>query len=260
MTPAHSPYRITDSSMLYAWLRKATWGLCPEAAERVSQEIKEHYIAAVEERMADGMALVPAEAAALKALGSPRAARRSFRDGNVTAGEALILCKLLGRPALGMSPQDPVASFVTGLFAPLSYAMISGLGLSIAYSSDDHGHGVSAGFNAAVFFFLLCDSLPWWLRRGLKDRAIDAVVIGRLRQVMRLQLLLCAAIFLIAATTAVCHFVVPRDMYSSGESISLPWFCLALMWGFGLILVAGVLLPTFRLHRKLSAPGGRVQP
>ena len=113
MSTKHIPYRVNDSSMLYLWLRKVTWGLCPEAVDRVSQEIKEHYIAAVEERMAEGMDFESAEASALKTLGSARAARRRLKKTYLTTMEYNLLQSIQG--SLWQVTMIPVVAAIFGV-------------------------------------------------------------------------------------------------------------------------------------------------
>lgn len=96
MKPEYLPALIENSPLLHGWLHKATRGLCPEAVKRVSREIREHYLAVVEEHLAAGASPADAEAAALHALGSPSTARRQLKKSNLTTGEAQILKHIQG--------------------------------------------------------------------------------------------------------------------------------------------------------------------
>ncbi|MCC6143155.1 MAG: hypothetical protein IT368_05045 [Candidatus Hydrogenedentes bacterium] len=64
---------------LHNWLYEATQGLCAPAKATIAKEIEEHFHAAVEDGLAEGLTQIQAELRAMQGLGSPKAARREFR-------------------------------------------------------------------------------------------------------------------------------------------------------------------------------------
>lgn len=76
---------------LESWLARASRGLSKDSAARVRAEIQEHFEAAREAAMRDGVAVEEAEGAALAALGDAKAANRQYRRVLLTAEEARML-------------------------------------------------------------------------------------------------------------------------------------------------------------------------
>lgn len=100
--PAANPlYNVA----LELWLATATRGLCPEAAERVTREISEHYEQGVETALADGIDQIAAHAAALAALGSAGKARTRFNRAFLTKGEEEMVKILNGKTPFIEVPQ-----------------------------------------------------------------------------------------------------------------------------------------------------------
>ena len=73
------------------WLKQAVRGLSRDSAETVRREIEEHYEAAREAAVRDGVDLERAEFAAVQALGDPCEANRQYRKVLLTKSEAAVL-------------------------------------------------------------------------------------------------------------------------------------------------------------------------
>ena len=76
---------------LESWLERATFWLAPASAEKVREEIREHYESAFEAERERGVSRYNAERAAVKTLGSPAVANRQYRKVLLTANEAKML-------------------------------------------------------------------------------------------------------------------------------------------------------------------------
>ena len=76
---------------LDGWLMQAVRGLSRDSAETVRREIKEHFEAAREAAISNGMDPQPAELAAVQALGDPCVANRQYRKVLLTRSEAAVL-------------------------------------------------------------------------------------------------------------------------------------------------------------------------
>lgn len=68
------------------WLREATQDLCEDACERVTQEIRSHYVDRVGAELALGRDDDEAHARAMAGLGSPNVARRAYNRTCLTKG------------------------------------------------------------------------------------------------------------------------------------------------------------------------------
>lgn len=84
--------------VLDTWLAIATRGLCDNARERVSAEIRQHVAVAIDDCRARGVqdadALQQAERDAVASLGNPSKARREFKKTHLTKREAALLSLL----------------------------------------------------------------------------------------------------------------------------------------------------------------------
>jgi len=76
---------------LESWLERATFWLAPASAEKVREEIREHFESAFEAERERGVSRYSAEQTAVKSLGSPAAANRQYRKVLLTVSEAKML-------------------------------------------------------------------------------------------------------------------------------------------------------------------------
>ena len=76
---------------LDSWLNQAVRRLSTESADLVRREIEEHYDAAREAALSDGIDPQQADLAALRALGDPCIANRQYRKVLLTKSEAAVL-------------------------------------------------------------------------------------------------------------------------------------------------------------------------
>lgn len=89
-------------SALDAWLENATQGLSNEARERIRVEISDHYESALEAATARGDSAHAARLSAIRSLGDPAEARRSFRRTNLTRFQEALVRDHRGRPSRGV--------------------------------------------------------------------------------------------------------------------------------------------------------------
>jgi uncharacterized membrane protein len=76
---------------LHVWLNQAVRHLSKDSADTVRREIQEHYEAAREAALRDGVDAGQAELIAVQALGDPRLANRQYRKVLLTSSEAAVL-------------------------------------------------------------------------------------------------------------------------------------------------------------------------
>lgn len=85
----------------HEWIAIATRGLCDDARERISTEIRQHIAVAVNDFRGRGAhdtdTLPQAERDAVASLGSPRRARQQFKKTHLTKNEAGVLVCLTGK-------------------------------------------------------------------------------------------------------------------------------------------------------------------
>lgn len=94
------------------WLDVATAGLSDQACARVLEEIGAHFEDAVAAAMQRGLDEGEAAQRAVKALGSPRRARRRLRRTYLTRNQARIVDHLIGSPRATFLLQGMVTLFV----------------------------------------------------------------------------------------------------------------------------------------------------
>ncbi len=80
-------FRLHEDFDLDGWLCIATEGLCAEARERIEMEMRRHVTETAAELLAEGLSPAEAFDAAVRQLGSAKAAHRGFCRGNLTQFE-----------------------------------------------------------------------------------------------------------------------------------------------------------------------------
>ena len=247
MNPEHMPYLIRNSPLLEAWLRKATRGLCPEAVDRVSREIKEHYLAAVEERMADGTEWVSAEASALKTLGSARAARRRFKVSDLTWRQAWIASSTVGQPLFGIQNKD--IRYLRGRPSLVIFSLVvllwTVIPICLGYVSKNGNP-----FAAFPVMLTLTQVLPFLPRLIFHPyQTSAALLIPRLRALYPLQSFICLAACIVMLVGFQEFRLSPPELKSNLPFERFFGICL---YGLMLALILEALLSTQRTLRKIS--------
>jgi hypothetical protein len=156
--------------VLDEWLVRATKGLSRDAANRIAEDIREHYEESVASLIKEGYRPGGAELEAIKRLGSPYKARRSYRREYPTVGDMqrvhrfedqLERARATGkRPTwrewffIGCLAFVACVYFTEGIFGVLGYvpayafaAAAESLGLRAAVREADR-HGIQRGYDA----------------------------------------------------------------------------------------------------------------
>jgi len=167
------------------WIETATRGLCDEARNRISAEMRRHVTETAAELVDAGMSDTEAFDAALRQLGNAKAARRGFLRTNLTKSEHSML---VGSPISPLFP-DPefFRTFVMRLM-DISAVMFGLVGIffifamffpSVSWSRVYHGLG-SLFFTAAFLSGWMAERcrLRCLWRRALFARSVSMLAIS----------------------------------------------------------------------------------
>ena len=156
---------------LDGWLHRAVRSLSKESAETVRREIQEHYDAAREAALNDGIDPQMAEQMAVQALGDPCVANSQYRSVLLTSSEASVL-----RQSNAEARMICANTWVkwTTLATPGTLLLLSAIFLAA------HQFALSRGllvFGALMAIFFMPPFLPiYTVRRGRIYRAIKWIV------------------------------------------------------------------------------------
>ena len=156
---------------LDVWLNRAIRGLSKDSADIVRREIQEHFEAAREAALADGMDLQKAEFMAVEALGDPCVANRQYRKVLLTKSEARVLRKSNAESRMICS--NGWIKWVL-LSAPGTLLLLSTVALAVHLPSLARG---ILGIATLMALFFIAPFMPiYTVARGRVYRAIKWIV------------------------------------------------------------------------------------
>lgn len=238
------------------WLEIATRGLCPDARERIAEEIASHYEDALHGARGDGLAEHAAIASAVGLLGSPRRARRDLKREHLTKREGKALHRIIKRRNSRARVSENYSNeFVLPFMCFGSYILLL-LGWSATYWSFLWDGAVLPILIMGFFlpFMLVHAGLWWWLgkRLGKKLHGDKGVPVWRAVELEGLSAF--TNLVMVAMIFDMTYFGSSPENLTAGEWSAIQW---TVGVGLSVCFVGGTIesVLKFRLARKLRRLG-----